>query len=152
MGTEHMYYFVPVPDWWVPGALIRSCIFGAAIWILLLILPHPNGDEVSPVCLATELHWFFMSSLTVKLNMVAQWLALLPHSKRVAGLNPGPSRVCSVWSFSPCVRVGLSLGTPVSSHHQKTCMLGLLLLSVPNWNLQYVQFCLLDEVKCVHTI
>ena len=102
MGTEHMYYFVPVPDWWLPGALIRSWIFGAALWILLLILPHPNCDEVAPVCLATELHWFFMSSLTVKLNMVAQWSALLPHSKRVAGLNPGPSRVCSVWSFSPC--------------------------------------------------
>ena len=51
--------------------------------------------------------------------MVAQWLALLPHSTRDPGSIPGLGhclrRVCT---FSPCLR-GLPPGAPVSSHGPK---------------------------------
>ena len=47
--------------------------------------------------------------------MVVWWLEPSPHSKRVSGSIP--SWGLSVWSrFYP--------GTPASSHHPKTCMLG----------------------------
>ena len=52
------------------------------------------------------------------------WLALLPHSKRVAGSIPGVGALLhGVCMFSPCQR-GFSLGTPASSHSPKICILG----------------------------
>ncbi|KAF7648729.1 hypothetical protein LDENG_00152480 [Lucifuga dentata] len=57
--------------------------------------------------------------------MVAQWLVLLPHSKKVLGSIPSLSRdfLCGVCMFSPCLR-GFPPGAPASSHLQKTCMSG----------------------------
>ena len=55
---------------------------------------------------------------------VVWWLALLPHSKRVARSIPGVGALlCGVCMFSPCQR-GFSPGTPASSHSPKTCRLG----------------------------
>ena len=49
--------------------------------------------------------------------MVAQWLALLPHSARDPGLIPGLGHSVE-FSHSPHVCVGSS-GAPVSSHSLK---------------------------------
>ena len=59
-------------------------------------------------------------------SMVAQWLALLPHSTR----DPGSililgDRLYGVSTFSPCLH-GFLLGAPVSSHSPKMCGLGAL--------------------------
>lgn len=43
-----------------------------------------------------------------------EWLAMLPHSKRVTGLK-------LLASFGLC---GFSLGTPASFHSSKTCLMG----------------------------
>merc|ERR1712212_763341 len=63
---------------------------------------------------------------------VAQWLALLPHSTKVQGSNPGRSRsfLCGVCMFSPCLR-GFPPGTPVSPTIIKTCMLRFVLQPEP---------------------
>ncbi len=57
-------------------------------------------------------------------DRAAQWLALLPHSKRVLGSKPGWGRtsLCGVCMFSPCLR-GFPLGTPASFHSPTTCRL-----------------------------
>ena len=48
--------------------------------------------------------------------MVAQWLALLPHSTRELGSIPGSGHcLCGVCTFSSCLR-GFPPGAPVSSH------------------------------------
>ena len=50
---------------------------------------------------------------------VAQWLALLPHSARDLGLNPGLGYCqCGVCTFSLCLRE-LPPGVPVSFHSTK---------------------------------
>ncbi|KAF7660314.1 hypothetical protein LDENG_00284530 [Lucifuga dentata] len=53
--------------------------------------------------------------------MVAQWLALLPHSKKVLSSIPGWGRafLCGVCMFSPCLR-GFPPGAPVSPTIIKT--------------------------------
>ena len=49
-------------------------------------------------------------------GMVAQWLALLPHSAGDPGLIPGLGHcLCGVCTFSPFLR-GFPPGAPVSSH------------------------------------
>ena len=51
--------------------------------------------------------------------MVAQWLALLPHSARDPGSISGLGHcLCGVCTFSLCLR-GFPLGAPVSSHSPK---------------------------------
>ena len=51
--------------------------------------------------------------------VVAQWLALLPHSARDPGLIPALGHcLCGVCTFPPCLR-GLPPGAPVSSHNPK---------------------------------
>ena len=51
--------------------------------------------------------------------MVAQWLALLPHSARDPGSMPSLGHgLCRVCTFSPCLR-GFPPGAPVSSHSLK---------------------------------
>ncbi len=47
---------------------------------------------------------------------MAQWLALLPPSKKVPSSNPCRTFLCGVCMFSPCVH-GFPPGTVVSSHH-----------------------------------
>lgn len=49
--------------------------------------------------------------------MVLQWLALLPQSKKVPGLNLPADWGLSAWSLHACL-CGLLLGTLVSSHMQ----------------------------------
>jgi len=58
-------------------------------------------------------------------NVVKQWLALSPHSKKALGSNPGRpghsrSFLCGVCMFSSCLR-GFTPGTPVSPTIIKTC-------------------------------
>jgi len=54
---------------------------------------------------------------------VVWWLALSPHSKRVAGSIPGVGALpCGVCMFSLCQR-GFPPGAPASSHSPKTCRL-----------------------------
>ncbi len=48
--------------------------------------------------------------------MVVQWLAQLPHSKRVQGLKPP---LCVEFTCSPWAYVGFLQGTPASSHNPK---------------------------------
>ncbi|KAF7642277.1 hypothetical protein LDENG_00261010 [Lucifuga dentata] len=52
--------------------------------------------------------------------MVVQWLALLPHSKKVLRSIHGQGRafLCGVCVFSPCP-CGFPPGAPASSHHQR---------------------------------
>ena len=51
---------------------------------------------------------------------MAQWLALLPHSKKVLGSFPAqPGPFCVEFACSPpCLR-GFPPGTPVSSHFKR---------------------------------
>ena len=54
--------------------------------------------------------------------MVAQWLALLPHSARDPGSIPSLGHcLCGVCMFSLCLR-GFPLGAPVSFHSLKTVL------------------------------
>ena len=64
--------------------------------------------------------------------MVAQWLALLPHSSRDPGSIPGSGHcLCGVCTFSSCLR-GFPAGALVSSHSPKLCGLGgLVILNCP---------------------
>ena len=51
--------------------------------------------------------------------MVAQWLALLPHSAGDLGSIPSLGHcLCGVCTFSPCLR-GFPLDAPVSYHSRK---------------------------------
>ena len=55
--------------------------------------------------------------------MLAQWLAVLPHSARDPGPLPGSNHcLCGVCKFSPCVR-GFPPGAPVSSHGLKDMLI-----------------------------
>ena len=66
----------------------------------------------------------FPPAIFLQGGTVVWWLALSPHSKRVAGSIPGVGALlCGVCMFSPCQR-GFSPGTPASSHSPKTCRLG----------------------------
>ncbi len=69
-------------------------------------------------------------------SMLAWWLALLPHSKKVLSSNPsdfayqkedhgfdtrwGRTFLCGVCMFSMCL-CEFPAGTPASSHSPKTC-------------------------------
>ena len=56
--------------------------------------------------------------------MVAQWLALLPHSARDLGSIPGLGHcLCGVCTFSSCLR-GFPPGASVSSHNLKDVLVG----------------------------
>ncbi len=81
-------------------------------------------------CPMTCLHSFFTfgppahahtdtSQMHLLSAQVAQWLALLPHNKKVPGLIPRWNRtfLCGVCMFSSCL-CGFLPGALVSSHHQ----------------------------------
>ena len=60
-----------------------------------------------------------VSSANVVGGMVAQWLALLPHSARDPGLIPALVHcLCGLCMFSPGLR-GFPPGAPVFSHSPK---------------------------------
>ncbi|KAF7654348.1 hypothetical protein LDENG_00070910 [Lucifuga dentata] len=63
---------------------------------------------------------FFFFFFFFFLKWVAQWLALLPHSKKVLGSIPGRGRafLCGVCMSSLCPR-GFPPGTTASSHLQR---------------------------------
>jgi len=95
---------------------------------LVFLSPLSNSLSVSfwqiPKPLLSLFLWGSSAANVPSGGMVAQWLALLPHSARDLDLIPALGEcLCGVFTFSPCLRE-LPPDAPVSTHKPKMCRLG----------------------------
>jgi len=88
-------------------------------------------NSAHSLCLVTVIKLVPLIRMTY--NMVAQWLALLPHSARDTGSIPGWVTVCVEFAHSPRVCVGFLRGLRFPPTVQKMCGLGeLAMLNSPS--------------------
>lgn len=105
----------PPQPWTVPEKFVAGMLW---LW-----LNHCYANVFSPVIF--NMTCDEQADFINQGGTVAQLLGLLPHSKKIEGLNltwPTGAFLCGVCVLSLCL-LGFPTGAPVSSHSPKTCRL-----------------------------